>query len=142
MASPTPKFDSTNEFIRRNPMAALDFRQTNFGLSADRISGNYKPLALDEILSFADKAGEQALEQRARTSEQDIKYNKQLLEQLHPVLNKGLQMELKSKFPYAAYDNNVATGRNAINAASQLASSLSNTYTNSMARLNPVSMSL
>lgn len=102
----------------------------------------YKPMSLSEVLSYADKANDLNIKQRAETSEQDIKYNKQFLEQIHPILDKALRMEMKSKLPYNAYENNAATARNAINAGSQLASSLSNTYTNSMARLNPVSMSL
>lgn len=110
-----------------------------------------------EYQSWEDKNRRLDLEDRAARDDQEFRSNMRRLEKFEPkkndeatralgnelqIRNKALGNELAIRLPYSSFEQNLASMKQAGVNAANMTSSISGAYSNSVSRLNPVSMGL
>lgn len=103
-------------------------------------SGNDDFVALNKSLSNTD------LEYRKKIEDATLQANINRVKQYEPLANneknRALGMELATRLPYSSFEENLRSMRQAGVNAANMTSSISGAYSNSVSRLNPVSMGL
>jgi hypothetical protein len=123
-----------------NQLKASQPQQTQQSKPNPATSGNADFVALNKSLSNTD------LEYRKKIEDATLQANINRVKQYEPLANneknRALGMELATRLPYSSFEENLRSMRQAGINATNMTNSISGAYSNSVSRLNPVSMSL
>lgn len=99
-----------------------------------------------EYQAWEKRGLDNELAARKTQGDQDIAYTDTIITKLRPKANdeanRALGIELATRLPYSSFEENLRSMRQAGINATNMTNSISGAYSNSVSRLNPVSMSL
>lgn len=142
------EMEQTGEALKSPSHAA---RQANANTANQRLKNpatgqSWFETPTAEYQSWEEKNRRLDLEDRAARDDQEFRSNMRRLEKFEPKknneANRALGMELATRLPYSSFEENLRSMRQAGINATNMTNSISGAYSNSVSRLNPVSMSL